>query len=245
MVWVKVGRGALLFSGAFSLLAWTCPRPGRLMDGVSDPGRWVQRAGWDAVAGQLAGAIGWLVFAWLVTGVGLLAMARLPGVAGRFAVFAAARVLPAGVRRAAAVVLGLTLATTSTGVATAAGPATVSTRPAGGAAHGGWVAGPRTDAAAVDWPLTGAAADGPGVLDAAVVDWPLTRPTGVAARPMRAVVFVAPGDTLWFLAARRLGPDATSAEVGVEWRRWYGANRAAVGPDPARLHVGTLLVPPP
>ncbi len=53
------------------------------------------------------------------------------------------------------------------------------------------------------------------------------------------------GDTLWALAARRLGPDATDAEIAAEWPRWYGANDAVIGSDPDLLLPGQRLSPPP
>jgi|SRR5829696_6573450 len=55
---------------------------------------------------------------------------------------------------------------------------------------------------------------------------------------------VATGDSLWAIAERRLGPDATPAAVTAEWRRWYAANRGVIGPDPDRLLPGTTLRAP-
>jgi len=52
------------------------------------------------------------------------------------------------------------------------------------------------------------------------------------------------GDTLWDLAARHLGADATDAEIASEWPRWHEANRDVVGPDPDLLLPGQLLLPP-
>lgn len=57
-------------------------------------------------------------------------------------------------------------------------------------------------------------------------------------------VVVHRGDTLWSLAARQLGPDATDAEIAVHWPRWYAANRAVIGPDPDLIRPGQVLVPP-
>lgn len=67
------------------------------------------------------------------------------------------------------------------------------------------------------------------------------------ARPDLAagVIVVAPGDTLWDLAAGTLPPGSTDAEITASWHAWYELNRAVVGDDPDRLHPGQLLQAPP
>ena len=57
-------------------------------------------------------------------------------------------------------------------------------------------------------------------------------------------VEVRPGDTLWGLAARSLGPDASDAQIAAEWPRWYAANASTIGPDPDVLLPGQMLVVP-
>lgn len=57
-------------------------------------------------------------------------------------------------------------------------------------------------------------------------------------------VVVTRGDSLWSIAARSLGGDATEAEIAREWPRWYGANRHTIGSDPDHLSVGSILIPP-
>jgi nucleoid-associated protein YgaU len=57
-------------------------------------------------------------------------------------------------------------------------------------------------------------------------------------------VVVRRGDTLWHIAARYLGPGATTAEIAHEWPRWHAANRAVIGDDPDLIHPGQLLTPP-
>ncbi|WP_022924164.1 LysM peptidoglycan-binding domain-containing protein [Serinicoccus marinus] len=52
------------------------------------------------------------------------------------------------------------------------------------------------------------------------------------------------GDTLWDLAQRHLGADATAVQVAQEWPRWYAANRGVIGPDPDLLLPGQELVVP-
>lgn|GEM_PF-3311473 len=57
-------------------------------------------------------------------------------------------------------------------------------------------------------------------------------------------VIVRPGDTLWAIAARTLGPHAGPAQITREWHRWYEHNREVVGNDPDLLPVGLRLLPP-
>jgi hypothetical protein len=63
--------------------------------------------------------------------------------------------------------------------------------------------------------------------------------------PAAAHVTVSPGDSLWLIAARRLDPDATPAQVAAAWPRWYAANRAVIGDDPALIRPGQVLAAPP
>ncbi|WP_298885731.1 LysM peptidoglycan-binding domain-containing protein [uncultured Serinicoccus sp.] len=57
-------------------------------------------------------------------------------------------------------------------------------------------------------------------------------------------VVVRRGDTLWDLAARHLGAQATSADIAQEWPRWYAANLATIGPDPDLILPGQELTVP-
>jgi LysM domain len=57
-------------------------------------------------------------------------------------------------------------------------------------------------------------------------------------------VIVRSGDSLWTIAERQLGPDATALAVSTEWRRWYAANRARIGPDPNLIIPGMVLHAP-
>lgn len=69
-----------------------------------------------------------------------------------------------------------------------------------------------------------------------------------ASRPREVVataVVVRPGDSLWTIAARRLGPTASPAEVASYWLRVRALNTAALGPDPDLIQPGqTLRLPP-
>ena len=64
----------------------------------------------------------------------------------------------------------------------------------------------------------------------AVVASPISSPTETA-------VEVAPGDTLWDIAARRLG-------AGASWPAIYALNRDVIGPDPGVITPGQRLVLP-
>ena len=57
-------------------------------------------------------------------------------------------------------------------------------------------------------------------------------------------VEVKAGDTLWSIAASRLGPFSSDLDVAVAWPKWYAANRSVIGDDPAVLHPGQILQPP-
>ena len=52
------------------------------------------------------------------------------------------------------------------------------------------------------------------------------------------------GDTLWSIAARHLGPDASDAEIARAWPAWFEANRDVVGDDPDLLRPGQVLRAP-
>ncbi|MFV0461721.1 MAG: LysM peptidoglycan-binding domain-containing protein [Nostocoides sp.] len=57
-------------------------------------------------------------------------------------------------------------------------------------------------------------------------------------------VVVHRGDTLWGIAAARLGPDATEVEIAAAWPQWYAANRDTIGEDPDLILPGQILHPP-
>lgn len=69
------------------------------------------------------------------------------------------------------------------------------------------------------------------------LDWPRS------SRP-RAAVLVRPGDCLWTITTRALGPGATTARVAATWPGWWRSNRAVIGPDPDVVLPGQRLRPP-
>jgi nucleoid-associated protein YgaU len=58
-------------------------------------------------------------------------------------------------------------------------------------------------------------------------------------------VTVRGGESLWLIAARRLGPHASDSQIAAAWPRWYAANRSVIGDDPALIRPGQVLRTPP
>lgn len=83
----------------------------------------------------------------------------------------------------------------------------------------------------------------PGLAGLPLPDRPLGGTGGTGGTGERVVV--RPGDTLWAIAARALGPGATAGEVAAYWPRIQARNRAVVGPDPDRILPGQVLHLPP
>ncbi|BDO42791.1 LysM peptidoglycan-binding domain-containing protein [Cellulomonas sp. NTE-D12] len=64
--------------------------------------------------------------------------------------------------------------------------------------------------------------------------------TGVAP----GTVTVAPGDTLWAIAARHLPAGADDAQIAATWPVWYAANATRIGTDPDLIRPGLVLSVP-
>lgn len=58
-------------------------------------------------------------------------------------------------------------------------------------------------------------------------------------------VVVRPGDSLWSIAARRLGRGASHEAITAEWHRIYALNREIIGSDPDLIEPGQRLALPP
>ncbi len=105
---------------------------------------------------------------------------------------------------------------------------------------------------------TSAESDSPAPLDAdpaPAPGWTPSRPvqrahpssglvTGGSVPHRAADVVVHRGDTLWDIARRHLGPDATDAEVANAWPAWHETNRTVIGDDPDLVRPGQILRPP-
>jgi nucleoid-associated protein YgaU len=200
------------------------PHPRALTAQLAAPHAWVARSGVDAVLAAGAGAALWCVAAWLGAGLLAAALGRLPGALGRAGRCAADRLLPGALRR---------LVAGSAGVGMLLAPVTAA------AAHPAPAAPPVAAAVAAlpppGWPVDPppAALPPPG--------WPVDPPPAASGG---GLVRVQPGDSLWLIAARRLGPQPAPAAVAAQWHRWYAANRRLIGGDPSLIRPGQLLRPP-
>ncbi|MDQ1720443.1 MAG: hypothetical protein QOI26_177 [Pseudonocardiales bacterium] len=52
------------------------------------------------------------------------------------------------------------------------------------------------------------------------------------------------GDSLWSIAANRLGKRSSASDIQAEWPRWYAVNRQLIGADPNLLRPGASLLAP-
>jgi hypothetical protein len=231
----KGGRAAALLlavtSGALSVVGAVAPVAASaaavLARGGAEPAAQVAAgitlvavAGLAAVGTWLAASTAWCVLVALGTGVA----ARAPRLH--------TRLTPRLVR----LVVGAALGTTALAVPAAA----ASTTPGGAATHG------------------------PPLLPQALAGLPLPDRQPGAARPAAARAtapaaaartraggpppthLVASGDTLWGIAAERLGSEADPALVERGWRAVYDANHRRIGDDPDLIRPGTTLrLPPP
>lgn len=71
----------------------------------------------------------------------------------------------------------------------------------------------------------------------------IRQPTRAAASPAGEIE-VRPGDSLWAIVARHLGPGTTDLDIAEAWPRWYAANASVIGSDPDLIRPGQLLIPP-
>lgn len=75
---------------------------------------------------------------------------------------------------------------------------------------------------------------------------PGTGSTAPANAPSATSYVVKPGDSLWRIASRLLGSNATNPQIDAAWRRIYKANATAIGSNPSLIHPGLeLTLPPP
>lgn len=95
--------------------------------------------------------------------------------------------------------------------------------------------------AVVDATLPQATADLVGATAAGSTATPARPVDPIPLEGLGATRTVRPGDTLWALAADRLGADATDAQVAAAWPRWYEENQEVIGADPHLLRPGQVL----
>lgn len=195
----------------------------------------------EALLGLCASALGLLVVVWWLFTMTFAVLAALLLAAGRQrAARWAGAAAPPFMQRLALAVLGATLAV---------GPAAYAEEPPLDPA---WQATAPLEASAVPLEVP-TASPGPEATVQPEAWAPRTEPpsAGPLARPgLRttahppSAVEVRPGDSLWSIVARHLGPDADAQDVADTWPKWFEANRGVIGEDPNVLRPGQLLVPP-
>src|SRR3954469_2297641 len=162
--------------------------------------------------------VAWALTIYLAVGTGVAAAGYLGGAGGSWG-----RVTPRAVRRALPVVVG------------ASGAAAVCLAPAVAYADTPPPV-PAATASPLDWPGLAPLAPAPAVHRAVHREAPKQR------HPETRLV-VRPGDSLWSLTARQLGPHASTARIAAGWPRLYDANRRVSGADPNLIHPGQRLDP--
>lgn len=206
----------------------------------------------DALLALIA-LLGALLTAWLAMATVLAALAEVPGAVGSACARLSSRVTPAVVRRLVTIAVGSALVA-------ATAPATASAVTAATAARHTVVAtldqppDPtfRPLAEPTPGPAVAVSTPDPGFVPLAP-SAPVATATSIdtlerAPRQLPEageMHVVRRGDTLWDIAAARLGPGATAGDIAAAWPRWYAANRRLIGPDPSHIVPGQRLVPPP
>ena len=191
----------------------------------------------DLLALSAAGAA-WAAFGWLVCGLSLSVAAATLAPGGSLDRIARA-ITPRAVRRLAALLLGLGLVAAPVALALPAQAvpvAATSERPGPPPAASEGI--PALERWSPDRPARPPRAGPPEQSLALLVSRPHRE------RAVTEHIVVRRGDTLWDIAARALGPNASVAEIAASWPRWHAANRSTIGPDPDLILPGQLLRPP-
>jgi nucleoid-associated protein YgaU len=197
-------------------------------------------AGFDDLLAVIAAGVAWAVLAWLTAGLLLCLAAATRRGDGRLDLVAQA-VTPLVVRRLAALLLGLGLVGAPLALALPA----QADRTTAAATQPAEPTEPPVDMPALDrW-----TPDLPVAPPSAASTQPAEPPALLVTRPHRRRVVsedvvVRRGDTLWDIAARALGPNASAADIAASWPGWYAANRSTIGPDPDLILPGQRLRPP-
>jgi nucleoid-associated protein YgaU len=185
---------------------------------------------------------------WLAVGIVATLMVGLPGLPGRLAAGISTALLPAVIRRAVA---------SAAGVGVMLAPIAADARTPDPGTHTTVTVcplpTPAATAATPALPTTPTTPVPPTTLPAPM--WPLSAsPSGLAgnstsnsaSNPATGSIHVNvnPGDSLWEIAAERLGPTASSADVARAWRRIYALNHDVIGGDPSSIRPGQSLSVP-
>jgi nucleoid-associated protein YgaU len=224
----------------------------------------VNTVGGERTAVVVAASAAWVLLGWITVAGLLVAAAAAPGLAGRAAATLTRFAVPAAARGLLCTVLGVgALAVATSPAMAAAGLPMAGGAPQASPSHGGSVH------LNLDWPFAESSGVPRPSLTERTPSTPVpgtpetspqvpnpSSPPGKPSAPDRAdeperhaprnpAVIVRPGDSLWSIAARRLGPGAADVRVAQEWPRWWAANRAIVGEDPDLINPGQRLTPPP
>jgi hypothetical protein len=209
----------------------------------------------------LCGAV---LSSWVGLSTALSALSALPGALGRACTLLAARIAPTAVRKIVAFVLGTALtaalvpgtAVAGTGQEAPRDAIVNSANYAVGALGDVADLAPNPSFTLVRDSRTGrahraSATKQAGVTiqasdDAGSAPGPSWSPeiSASASSHGEVAIVVRRGDSLWSIAARHLGPAATTAQIDAEWHRWFATNRQVIGDDANAIEPGQLLSPP-
>lgn len=192
--------------------------------------------GVEILLGLVASLAGLAVVAWWLLSMALAIVSALLAAAGaQTASRWTGTFAPAFMRRLALAVLGLSLVAVPAHAEVLPDPAwhptALGAASAGTGQQAGQPAAPTVPEAA--WVPAAPPAE-PGIL--------VTQPLRRAGVP--SAVEVRPGDSLWAIVARHLGPGATDLDIASAWPSWYHANAGTIGENPDLIRPGQLLVPP-
>lgn len=184
--------------------------------------------------------VGVVLSLWVGLGMALSALSALPGALGQASTRLADRMAPAVVRKVVAFVLG-------TALTAALVPGTA----VAGSAHPTPRQAVVTSAQYAVGVLTNVAGTTHTSKDEDAAPGPSWSPDR-RALPANSIggsggsgeIVVHRGDNLWSIAARHLGPTATTTEISAEWHRWFAANRHVIGDDANLITPGQVLRPP-
>lgn len=218
-----------------TVLRVLCPDWSRLATEVGHPAQWFAASGADRALAEATAAALWVVAAWFGMSLGIALGATLPGRAGSVLDRLARVAVPVRVRR---LVIGAATA------ATVLAPLPAMAAPVANTPAQAEMSAQASEA--FDWPTdTVSTAPTPGPAPQAATQAPAHQTVRIVdTAHLVNVVKVAEGDSLWAIAARELGPDASDADVAQAWPRLYTANRAVIGADPSLVLPGTNLTIP-
>ncbi|MFE4197806.1 LysM peptidoglycan-binding domain-containing protein [Paenarthrobacter sp. NPDC056912] len=215
-----------------------------------------QNLSFEHLLGFVTSGIGAAIVIWWTLSLALALLASALSRAGRTAgANAVSKFSPVFMLRLIACVMSLNLLGTTMAQAAAASPEPGWQPTAGttiGSVHPAWTPASGRNASAQPPPVDPAVTPDPQGRDPRwqprppVVDPGLLSPRSPrqSVAPNQEPAVVRAGDSLWSIAAARLGPFATDVEIAVAWPKWYAINRTTIGPDPAVLLPGQVLRPP-